>query len=299
MAKNSYKRKSPKKKTSNKHNQYYHVKTGQTVIFKNGACAKRQSNGQFRFVKRTSCKKSKRGGAPGDGGPDKVPISAYRDPLEKSRAIDDFLVEYDKTWDDIMTGSIGLEIEQMKLDGIRELVKFLPTNLSSLDLHHHGIGDEGVSVLTNLLNKMTGLNELHLKLNDIGNAGVMALAQNLPDGLQELSLSDNQIGDEGVMALAVNLPASLKVLRLGNNKIGNEGAKALARRMPSSLKVLDLNNNNKIDFYVGKALVKAFGGGGNMKLHLKKKGVKKIGETKIKWDKLVSKAKEKGLELTY
>ena len=59
------KRSSPKKRTSGKRNQYSHVKTGQTVMFKNGACAKRQSNGQFRFVKRTSCKKSKRGGGPG------------------------------------------------------------------------------------------------------------------------------------------------------------------------------------------------------------------------------------------
>ena len=58
----SPKKTSPKKKTSNKRNRYSHVKTGQTVIFKNGACAKRQSNGQFRFVKRTSCKKSKKGG---------------------------------------------------------------------------------------------------------------------------------------------------------------------------------------------------------------------------------------------
>jgi len=39
------KRSSPKKKTSSKRNQYFHVKTGQTVMFKNAACAKRQSNG--------------------------------------------------------------------------------------------------------------------------------------------------------------------------------------------------------------------------------------------------------------
>ena len=45
----------PNKKTSNKRkssSKYSHVKPGQTVTFKNGACAKRLSNGRFRFVKK-------------------------------------------------------------------------------------------------------------------------------------------------------------------------------------------------------------------------------------------------------
>ena len=39
-------------------NLYPHIKAGQAVTLKNGACAKRQTNGQFRFVKKTLCKKS-------------------------------------------------------------------------------------------------------------------------------------------------------------------------------------------------------------------------------------------------
>ena len=38
-------------------NLYPHIKAGQAVTLKNGACAKRQTNGQFRFVKKTLCKK--------------------------------------------------------------------------------------------------------------------------------------------------------------------------------------------------------------------------------------------------
>ncbi len=48
-------KKTSNKKTSNKRKssgKYSHVKPGQTVTFKNGACAKRLSNGRFRFVKK-------------------------------------------------------------------------------------------------------------------------------------------------------------------------------------------------------------------------------------------------------
>jgi len=60
MPKKPSKRKS--RKNSKKKSKYSHVKPGQTVTFKNGACAKRLSNGRFRFVKKTSCKKNKQKG---------------------------------------------------------------------------------------------------------------------------------------------------------------------------------------------------------------------------------------------
>ena len=50
---------STKLRTSGK---YSHIKPGQTVILKNGACIKRLSNQQFRFVKKKSCRKTKKGG---------------------------------------------------------------------------------------------------------------------------------------------------------------------------------------------------------------------------------------------
>ena len=54
--KKTIKKSSTKKQSKGK---YSHIKTGQTVTFSNGACAKRLSNGRFRFIKKTSCNTKK------------------------------------------------------------------------------------------------------------------------------------------------------------------------------------------------------------------------------------------------
>jgi len=213
MAKNPLKRKSPKKKTSNKHNRYSHVKTGQTVTFKNGACAKRQSNGQFRFVKRTSCKKSKRGGAPGDGRPGKSASNIRNSGLAKAKQefFDTYTINQDDLWEGTMRGK-GLGDE-----GVIELVNFFPDHRSELRLGNNNIGDEGV----------------------------MALAKILPESLVELSLGNNEIGDDGAIALADVLKnmKNLTYLSLNNNKIGYKGAEALANNLPAKLQYLLLRDN--------------------------------------------------------
>ena len=48
---------SKKKISKKKKSKYGNVKPGQTVTLKNGACAKKMKNGQFRFIKKQSCKK--------------------------------------------------------------------------------------------------------------------------------------------------------------------------------------------------------------------------------------------------
>ena len=48
---------SKKKISKKKKSKYGNVKPGQTVTLKNGACAKKMKNGQFRFVKKKSCRK--------------------------------------------------------------------------------------------------------------------------------------------------------------------------------------------------------------------------------------------------
>ena len=191
------KRSSPKKRTSGKRNQYSHVKTGQTVMFKNGACAKRQSNGQFRFVKRSSCKKSKRGGGPG-----KVPISEEQ---KKQIRIQQFLEKYSISEDNFRMGR----------------------------LHHRKLGDEGVIELVGLLPR--DLKELYLGDNMISDRGAISLAQNLPPGLEYLGLYNNMIGDDGVIALVQNLPRDLEYLDLENNQIGDDGETALRDALRDAL----------------------------------------------------------------
>ena len=46
------------KKTNNSTNKgnYDNIRTGETVTFKNGACAVKKENGQFKFIKKNKCK---------------------------------------------------------------------------------------------------------------------------------------------------------------------------------------------------------------------------------------------------
>jgi len=210
MPKHSNKKKtSTKKKTSNKRNQYAHVKTGQTVTLKNGACAKRQSNGQFRFVKRTSCKKSKKGGGPG-----KVPISEEQ---KRENAKQQFLEKYGISEDDFQKGHMFEK--KLGNEGIIEWTEIMPTNLRSMLLSDNQIGDEGM----------------------------IALAKNLPSGLTQLYIADNIIGNDGVIALAENLPEGLRRMSIDGNKIGDKGAKILASKLPKTLKTLHIEDNNISD----------------------------------------------------
>lgn len=65
MPKKSLKRNSGLKKRSTKRSikktggKYSNVKPGQTVTLANGACARKLSNGRFKFIKKSQCKAKK------------------------------------------------------------------------------------------------------------------------------------------------------------------------------------------------------------------------------------------------
>ena len=217
----SPKKTSSKKKTSGKRNQYSHVKTGQTVMFKNGACAKRQSNGQFRFVKRTSCKKSKRGGGPG-----KVPISEEK---KRENAKQQFLEKYGISEDDLREGY--MTYKKLGNDGIIQMVGLLPRDLKTLTLGGNMIGDNGAIALAHGL--PPNLEELYLEDNQIGDDGIIALAQNLPGNLRELYLEDNQIGDDGKTALRDALRDAL----INNRELGLDTVSYTHLTLPTILLV--------------------------------------------------------------
>jgi Leucine-rich repeat (LRR) protein len=83
---------------------------------------------------------------------------------------------------------------------------------------------EPVEALAERLGQLTQLTSLHLRGNQIGDAGAAALAALTQ--LTSLDLGDNQIGDAGAAALAAL--TQLTSLNLGNNKIGDAGAASLA-----------------------------------------------------------------------
>ncbi|MGL4371254.1 MAG: hypothetical protein ACRCTK_01165 [Alphaproteobacteria bacterium] len=72
----------------------------------------------------------------------------------------------------------------------------------------------------------------------------MVLASHLPLSLQQIILRRNDIGDAGVGALVAHLPLSLQKLDLYNNSIGAAGVKVLMAHLPSTLRELCLDEKN-------------------------------------------------------
>ena len=114
--------------------------------------------------------------------------------------------------------------------------------LTILVLDNNNIGAAGVTALAP--NLPANLINLYISSNNIGDEGVEALALHLPETLTKLFLAYNNIGDAGITALAQHLPANLTELDLEGNIIGDVGVAALALRLPASLRYLFLKYNN-------------------------------------------------------
>ena len=112
------------------------------------------------------------------------------------------------------------------------------TGLTELRLANNGIGDAGVQALAEGLQGNTGLTTLNLSNNYFLDAGVQALAEGLQGntGLTELRIASTGIGEAGVQALAKLLQGmkGLTSLDFLGNDIGEEGSQAF-------LKDLDVN----------------------------------------------------------
>ena len=130
------------------------------------------------------------------------------------------------------------------LIALAEAAAKVPT-LAILKLGGNGVGPDGARELCVLLQRASGLVELHLPRNGLGPAGVAALAPAAAasGSLLLLDLSHNEIGDGGACTLALaftstsaaaHLPSeddgepSLTSLSLGSNGISARGATALA-----------------------------------------------------------------------
>ncbi|MFP3019778.1 MAG: leucine-rich repeat domain-containing protein [Wolbachia sp.] len=133
-------------------------------------------------------------------------------------------------------GSLIINTKGTVVD-IERLVSFLQnnTNIKKLSLVDLDIGDEGVIALAN--GNLLNLTSLYLGGNNIGDQGAEALTK--LSNLTKLNLRNNNIGDEGVRALAKL--SKLTELDLARNKIGDQGAEALAKL--SKLTFLNLSNN--------------------------------------------------------
>ena len=104
-----------------------------------------------------------------------------------------------------------------------------------LILTNCNIGDNGAKIFAVGLSIYTGLKELVLNVNNIGDMGSIALAETLTKNplshLEKLDISFNAIGNSGAKSLSEGLIlcTNLHSLDLRCNKIGDEGAIAITR----------------------------------------------------------------------
>ncbi len=99
--------------------------------------------------------------------------------------------------------------------------------LRNLDLYYNNIGPEGARLLFGE-REHPELQRLHLRANQLGDAGAIAFARGSMPKLEILSLEDNAIGPMGAEALARSpVLAKLEQLHLHSNKFGPAGVRAL------------------------------------------------------------------------
>ncbi|HHO51298.1 MAG TPA: TIGR02996 domain-containing protein [Deltaproteobacteria bacterium] len=127
--------------------------------------------------------------------------------------------------------ALSLYCNAMGPDAARVLAEAeLFASVSTLDLSYNALGDQGVSALADALPDDAPLSALNLWGCAVGDAGVVALARSRCLGsLRLLTLRDNVVGDVGALALARSgVLRGLQVLDLSDNPVGVAGARALA-----------------------------------------------------------------------
>ncbi|KAG0375797.1 hypothetical protein BGX24_008647 [Mortierella sp. AD032] len=150
--------------------------------------------------------------------------------------------------------TLSLELATGFIEGkeFARLAEALKTNstLTTLDLKHNSIGDNGAKTLAEALKTNSTLTTLYLQGNSIGDSGAQALAEALKSNstLNTLDLQGNLIWFKGLLSFSEALEANstLTTLDLRGNKIGDNGAKALAEALEtnSTLTTLDLQNKS-------------------------------------------------------
>ena len=121
-------------------------------------------------------------------------------------------------------------------------------NLSTLSLANNSLGQQGGTVLGNVLERLVRLESLDLSRCNLGSKGASSVAQGLCriTGLQRLMLAGNGIckGANDVCAVFSSL-LELNELDISNNKLGPEGGATLASSLKflSAIVRLDVSNN--------------------------------------------------------
>ncbi|KAF9209827.1 hypothetical protein BGZ49_000548 [Haplosporangium sp. Z 27] len=141
----------------------------------------------------------------------------------------------------------NLEHSSITNEGALALSEVLKTNttLTTLNLGWNSIENEGALALSEALKTNCTLTTLALESNFIGNEGALALSEALETNtiLTALDLRGNPIGRLGALALtqALEINATLTNLSLWHNSIGNEKSLALSEALKTNTTLTTLN----------------------------------------------------------
>lgn len=122
------------------------------------------------------------------------------------------------------------------------LPKLISSNIKLLNISCNQLGDDGVIALMNYLPDCVQV--LNLSSNNIGHFGAAAISKTLNKKIiTELYLNNNNIGNIGACLIGDSL-GNLEKLSLSQNNIGNKGIMAIADSLQkSSLLALNINHN--------------------------------------------------------
>ena len=138
-------------------------------------------------------------------------------------------------------------------------------NLRYLNLSNNSILSSECGVLAKAFKHCTGIQELHLRENEVGSRGVVHLADVIScKGLYHLDLSYNHIGTAGIISLSGILKnTNIKHLKFSKNEIDSKGAAALVDILNSgTIRTLEFKLN-KVGSYA-----RSFGVGLRKCIHL-------------------------------
>ena len=126
-------------------------------------------------------------------------------------------------WDISSIGITNIEME--------DVMSELPSRMLVCDFSNNDICNNGAITLARHFNShfIKDLIYLNLENNNIGNAGIKALGENLPRSLIALNLMNNNVSDQGIIDFVKFDNPSLKKLFLSGNNIGYEGKAALVK----------------------------------------------------------------------
>ena len=169
--------------------------------------------------------------------------------------------------------SLGLSMhapdDNISTESIKNELSEILNVLSKFNYFRHllisGVGRDSlvdIAVLINFLQKTPILETLRLQSTNLGNAGVIEIADALNENnhLIHLDLSDNQIEVEGVKAIADALKKNnqLTHLDLSRNQIEVEGAMAIINALKKNNQLTQLYlSYNQIEVEGAKAIANA------------------------------------------